>query len=240
MSLRTKCITAHMATTALIQRPEYQNATRLSVFLSIEGKEISTSVIVKDALSRGKEVFIPYLHRVQRGGQTTGSVMDMLALKSFGDYESLEKDKWGIPSLPHDSIASRSNAFGGKGISGELVNGEHDMRHNALNLIVVPAVAFDRHFGRLGHGKGYYDTFFSRCSSQIPEDSSSRMPILSQSHYPYPDTTLPSAVTLITPVVGLALDEQLLQGDQRVPVTDHDWPVDMIVLGDGSVLERET
>jgi len=48
----------------------------------------------------------------------------------------------------------------------------------------------------------------------------------------------PPAVTLITPVVGLALDEQLLQDDHSVPVTDHDWRVDMIVLGDGSVLER--
>jgi len=163
-----------------MQRPEYQNATRLSVFLSIEGKEISTSAIVKDALSRGKEVFVPYIHK----GQNTGRVMDMLSLETFEDYQSLQKDKWGIPSLPRDSIANRSNAFGGKGVSGELVNERHEMRHNTLDLIVVPAVAFDRRFGRLGHGKGYYDTFFSRCSSQMAKDPSSRVPILSQFHHP--------------------------------------------------------
>jgi len=172
-------LTAHRATTALLQRPEYQHARRLSVFLSIEGKEISTSAIVKDALSRGKEVFVPYIHK----GRNTGRVMDMLSLETFEDYRSLEKDKWGIPSLPHGSIACRSNAFGGRGVSGELVNEKHEMRHNALDLIVVPAVAFDRRRGRLGHGRGYYDTFFSRCSSQMPKDSSSRMPILSQSHH---------------------------------------------------------
>jgi len=150
------------------------------VFLSIEGKEISTSTIVRDAISRGKEVFVPYIHK----GQDTGSIMDMLSLKTFEDYQSLKKDNWGIPTLPRDSIADRSNAFGGKGVSAELINDKHEMRHSALDLIVVPSVAFDRHFGRLGHGKGYYDTFFSRCSSQMPKGSSSRMPFLSQFHIP--------------------------------------------------------
>jgi 5-formyltetrahydrofolate cyclo-ligase len=184
MSMSANGFTAHRATAAVIQRPEYQSATRLSVFLSIEGKEISTSTIVRDALSRGKEVFVPYIHKAQRGGQGTGPVMDMLALKTFEEYLSLKTDKWGIPSLPHDSIADRANAFGGKGVSGELIRGEHEMRYNALGLIVVPAVTFDRRFGRLGHGRGYYDTFFSRCSSQTLPDSSRRMPILSQSHLP--------------------------------------------------------
>ena len=168
----------------MVHRPEYQIATRLSVFLSIEGKEISTSAIVKDALSCGKEVFVPYIHKARSGGQDTGSVMDMLSLETWEDYQSLKKDRWGIPSLPRDSIADRSNAFGGQGVSGKLNNDKHEMRHNALDLIVVPAVAFDQQFGRLGHGKGYYDTFFSGCSSQMPKDSSSRMPILSQ--FPHP------------------------------------------------------
>ena len=32
-----------------------------------------------------------------------------------------------------------------------------------LNAVLVPCVAFDFELGRLGHGKGYYDRYLSRC-----------------------------------------------------------------------------
>lgn len=112
--------------------------------------ELSTSGIVHDALKRGKQVYIPYIHTKD---QT--SVMDMLALGST-ELESLQADKWGIPSLQATQIEGRQNA---------LTQG--------LDLIVMPGMAFDHGFRRLGHGKGYYDHFLTQYSKQA-----SKMPFL--------------------------------------------------------------
>lgn len=105
--------------------------------------ELSTTGIVKDALQRGKNVYIPYIHT-----QDNISVMDMFALGSMSEFESLQPDKWGIPSLLVTQIEGRQNA---------LVQG--------LDLIVMPGMAFDHGFRRLGHGKGYYDHFLTRYSN---------------------------------------------------------------------------
>lgn len=147
--------------------PEYKAARRISVYLSMPTGEISTSNIVRDALSQGKEVFIPYTYNLQspKEGQQK-SIMDMVQLESMDDFNALQPDKWGIPTPSEDSIASRANCFGGTGIT----NGETAGVQAGLDLIVMPGMAFDSNFGRLGHGKGFYDYFLTRChqASQMP------------------------------------------------------------------------
>jgi 5-formyltetrahydrofolate cyclo-ligase len=147
--------------------PEYKAARRISVYLSMPGGEISTSSIVRDALDHGKKVFIPYTYNLSdpKEGQPK-SVMDMVELQSMNDFESLEPDKWGIPTPNQDSISSRANCFGSKGIT----NGDMTGTPVGLDLIVMPGMAFDSNFGRLGHGKGFYDYFLTRChqASRMP------------------------------------------------------------------------
>ena len=119
--------------------------------------------------------------------------MDMLSLSSLSDYQSLQPDAWGIPTISTDSILTRGDGM-----------------KEGLDLIVMPGVAFDETFGRLGHGKGYYDYFLARYKK-----ATGRSPLL----------------------VALAFKEQMLGGGE-VPVDVTDWLVDVIVTGDGRCLRR--
>jgi 5-formyltetrahydrofolate cyclo-ligase len=136
--------------------------------------EIATSGIVRDALAQGKRVFIPYTYNLSepQEGQPK-SIMDMVELKSDEDFATLKPDKWGIPTPAHDSIPARANSFGHEGTTnGKTVDAKDG---SGLDLVVMPGMAFDANFGRLGHGKGFYDYFLRRCHD------SSRMPFCGKS-----------------------------------------------------------
>lgn len=122
------------------------------MYLSMPTGELSTTRIVQDALQHGKDVYIPYIHTVDKS-----SVMDMLALESMTEFESLQPDKWGIPSLQPTQTPGRRNC----------------LTESGVDLIVMPGMAFDTGFRRLGHGKGYYDHFLTRYSKW-----SNKMPFL--------------------------------------------------------------
>jgi len=126
------------------------------------GKEISTHDIVTNALDNGKSVFVPYIHP---GEAPKSKVMDMLELRDRKDLESLQADAWGIPSLSEESIPERKNALGGRGIANQSV--VEQQGSPALDLIFMPAVAFDRSHRRLGHGRGFYDRYLSQYKSHF-------------------------------------------------------------------------
>ncbi|KAL2012505.1 hypothetical protein VTN00DRAFT_30 [Thermoascus crustaceus] len=181
--------------------------------------EISTTGIVQDALKHNKEVFIPYIHSADvTPAQPKVSVMDMLALNSMEEFESLEPDKWGIPSLRAESVAGRKNCLGGYGVSPAR---PRDAAGNGfgLDLIVMPGMAFDKSLRRLGHGKGYYDYFLKTYSKEVESKTNTR-------RHPF--------------LVALALKEQILPPTEEIPVGGHDWPVDAIIVGDGRFLTSKS
>ena len=149
--------------------------------------------------AKGKATFIPYTRRQV-------ATMEMLSLQSWEDYQNLPRNSWGIPTPPLSSIPSRENCLEGTG-----KGGDGDKR--GLDLIVVPGVAFDVKCRRLGHGKGYYDTFFARYRDTL----GGKMPLL----------------------VGLALKEQVLPEGESVPVDSTDWNVDILVVGDGRIIHKD-
>ena len=98
--------------------------------------EIQTDEIIADALTKRKRVFIP---------KVTGSEshnMVMVEIFSPEEVDSFPKSKWGIPEPQ---------------IAPDFV----DITRNGgiIDLVIVPGTGFDPTGCRLGHGKGYYDTF---------------------------------------------------------------------------------
>ncbi|KAL2196825.1 hypothetical protein P885DRAFT_69305 [Corynascus similis CBS 632.67] len=191
----------------------YVKAKRLSVFLSMPSGEIQTDAIVRDALTAGKEVFIPYLHKnmVEAPG-LPARVMDMVRLRDLADYESLKPDKWGIPSIDPDTVAERQRVFGGP-----------DAQHSdntLLDLVLMPGVAFDIDpsngaIRRLGHGKGFYDYFLYRHGLKAGSLGQQKSPVL---------------------LLGLALSEQFLSPSEgAVPVGPLDQPLHGLILGNGEI-----
>ena len=130
--------------------------------------ETSTEPIVRDAFEHKKQVFVPYLYKIQsKDEEKPGSIMDMVALHSISDWEALTRDSWGIPTVAKNSIAERQRVLGDnephENESQDKV--EHSSIIGKLDMIVMPGVAFDRGLARLGHGKGFYDYFLQRYHS---------------------------------------------------------------------------
>ncbi|KAI7066912.1 hypothetical protein KC339_g15413 [Hortaea werneckii] len=155
--------------------------------------------------------------------------MEMLRLHSLEEFELLERDSWGIPSLPPPSLAGRENARGGVGPEGRISrpgeeeeeegeegkgkgeNGNEgaEEKGGGLDLVVVPGVAFDREMARMGHGAGFYDRYLTR----LVTEGRHRKPFL----------------------VGLCLAEQVLEPG-RILMEDWDWRVDAVATGGGRLL----
>ena len=145
---------------------QYKEAQTLSIYLSMPKSESQTTKLVHDALHQGKKVFVPYIHQPRTGPK----IIDMLRLASVAEFDGLERDGWGIPSLAADSVEGRENAMGGRGLSSgenppETEDGEGRKGEGTLDLVVLPGVAFDQGMNRLGHGRGFYDAYLSRFCS---------------------------------------------------------------------------
>jgi len=194
-------------------------------------REVSTYEIVLHAIDNGKIVFVPYIHQNRTDtSHKPISMMDMLALHSKEDLESLKPDAWGIPTLDESSVASRENALSGHGIDNVVtgVNRAPATSHGlGLDMMLVPGVAFDMENRRLGHGKGFYDRYLQRYKDTVASRSEARMPRLGKNWVCFPRADFANAV----PVVGLALKEQMLPKGTAVPAGRDDWVMDQVITG---------
>lgn len=193
----------------------YRDASRISIYLSMPTGELPTDAIVRHALASGKQVFVPFLSRSPPDmSDMPPRLMDMLRLEGVEDYENLRPDRWGIPSFDPAVAARRQPLLGPP-------RGDAPPRPSAaLDLVLVPGLAFDLDADgsvrRLGHGKGFYDCFFSRyAAATAAHEMTPPFPLL----------------------VGLALAQQLLSpaSGAQVPVEAHDRRLHRLVVGNGEI-----
>jgi len=124
--------------------------------------------------------------------------MDFLRIYSPVDLASLPSGLWGIRE-PGENWENGRRA---------KILESMDANEERLDLIILPGVAFDRVLHRLGHGKGYYDSFIASYVA-----SGRNKPLL----------------------VAIGLREQLLPKDQLVPHTSYDWDVDILITPDATI-----
>ena len=148
------------------------------------------------------------------------TVMIYLSMVEEVDTAHIALQAWAAGKrvlAPRVHLADHSmEAFEIHSLHERLVPGPYDILQPAegnlwppeqIDLIVVPALAFSRHGGRLGRGAGFYDRFLLRAR----------------------DMTL-NGQRALTLAVGLAFDEQVLDD---LPMFDHDQPIDILVSDKG-------
>ena len=132
-AVRNRAEAAGAACAHLSALPPYRSAATVLWYVSMPS-ELATGRAIEAALAEGKRVAVPWCDG------------DDLGLWRLESMDELEPGTWGIPEPPP---ARRREP-------------ERRISPEALDLVVVPGLAFDRRGRRLGHGKGYYDRLLAR------------------------------------------------------------------------------
>ncbi|HVJ85527.1 MAG TPA: 5-formyltetrahydrofolate cyclo-ligase [Caulifigura sp.] len=119
--------------------PEYHAANTVMYYIDVRS-EVRTRQALPDALASGKRVIIPYC---------VDGELELFHLESMDELEL------GMYRILEPKAELRTVA-------------EKKIDVEALDLIIVPGVAFDRRGGRTGHGKGYYDKLLEHAKPSTP------------------------------------------------------------------------
>lgn len=117
----------------------WERAAVVSSFVGVKA-EVATLPLIAAALAAGKRVAVP----VVEGGR--------LQLYRIESLEELAPAPFGLLEPPK-----------------ELRRKHRRVVSTTVSLFIVPGLAFDRTGGRLGYGKGYYDTLLSGTKPVVPK-----------------------------------------------------------------------
>ena len=114
---------------------EYQRATVIHTYVSSKENEVDTRELIHISLEQGKQVVVPV---VERGVETMGHAV-------LVGMDELVNGPMGLVQ-PNPRMATWLDDAG------------------AIDMVVVPGVAFDRRGHRIGFGGGFYDRFLATVS----------------------------------------------------------------------------
>ncbi|XP_030388002.1 5-formyltetrahydrofolate cyclo-ligase [Scaptodrosophila lebanonensis] len=166
---------SHAVTQKVLQSEPFRHAQRISIYLSTSN-ELDTTELLCEMFRLEKMVFVPTYQ---------GPKMKMVRLRNMEEYEDLPLTKWNIkqPNFKESREDAMTNGHG-------------------IELFIMPGVAFTRSGARMGHGKGYYDTYLRQHSEKYPQKK----------------------VTFM----ALALNEQIVS-DEQLPMEAHDVRLHSII-----------
>lgn len=129
-------IRAARIATRVAELPAFQQARLLSSYVGV-GEEVATASLVESCFEHSRPVAVPWVGQGQ------------LHLTRIRSLEELEGAPFGLleprPEVKHSA--------------------ERQVDPAAVSLYLVPGLAFDRHGGRVGFGKGYYDGLLRRAGN---------------------------------------------------------------------------
>lgn len=112
--------------------PAYLRTRLMHTYVSSLGNEMDTRLLIQCALEQGRRIVVPVVRRKSR----------RLRHAEIGSLHDLRPDQWGLLS--------------------PMPGRERWVRDiTAIDLVLVPGVAFDTNGNRLGMGGGYYDRFLA-------------------------------------------------------------------------------
>ncbi|MBC7342442.1 MAG: 5-formyltetrahydrofolate cyclo-ligase [Clostridia bacterium] len=110
----------------------YRRAQTIMTYVAFRN-EVRTEIIIREALAQGKRVAVPLCSKARR---------QLIASQLLDFPGDLAPGTWGIPEPKPEAL--------------------RPLDPQAIDLVIVPGVAFDRRGYRLGYGGGYYDRFLLR------------------------------------------------------------------------------
>ncbi|MGH8501548.1 MAG: 5-formyltetrahydrofolate cyclo-ligase [Gammaproteobacteria bacterium] len=129
-----------------VKLPEYQNPKVKTAMWYLDVRsEVRTRHVIADAIKSDKKIIVPYCTVDEKGANKLG-------LWYLESMDELVVGKWNILEPPKDR-------WGEKG---------KEVEPEALDIVMVPGVGFDRRGGRMGNGQGYYDRLLERARLDAP------------------------------------------------------------------------
>ena len=201
----------------LLDSIEWKTSETVGLFLPING-EPDITPLIHAAMAQGKRVLLP------RVLGSKSNEMTMLYLEEIEELDLFPSSKYGVKEPPLEVVSGIRKGlkrFAWDDIDVTNVTKkdllvqpdyaqERDRTFN-IDLLVVPGVAFDTNCNRLGHGKGYYDSFIFRNKSLQQQLSKTKRS---------------------TFIVGVALTEQMID---NVPHDERDMKLDAVINPSGFI-----